>query len=406
MTTFEQQLQKLLKDYNKSDIVACPEKSRFGTHYIKLLEDVISNHRPIENMEDSELPRVMILHNGFDGNPFKSPDGNVMVLSTESKYGHYLNNSKEPKTTLLVALPECSFDDAHFLSRMSVLDRQIPQYAFSTSSTDHRGTRSNLNKDIAHWEAELGKDGLAGIFKTRKPGSKDSWQYYIVVSSGPGAAGKAYKEKYKKCVGKTSVRDVWNNVDTNYLRELSRRSARRLAFTVADSFDLLGKIPSQKITPDAVSFYGGDPSFSAPKMLLPDHEQISNVYKGTKVPGVVVKYNSATPLTENATSSVIVFIDPKEGLVRLPIGDSHNDCIPMGSGKIIEYPRGGIPQQECENYVWEGGPNPKMVDNIYKKDDDDFYKEFEQYGFKKDGNVQKFFPVACKTGNPLKERHH
>jgi len=410
-----------------------------GDHYINFIDSLMESHKSHPQLDDSEFPRVVILANGFDQNPFKSPDGNVVIVGSESLYNFQLNNGKKPKCTTIVKIPSIKgnvedLNDSYFKSRWDSVQKSLPQTSFSPTRLEFaggNGTDVSMPKDSGHWTVEIGSDGIAGVYKTARQGTRDLWDYHLVASVGPGAAGNQLNGKLAAKITEhcdLKVSTVANSTDMSYLEDLAVRNSKRILYKIADSLELLDRFTGSagnKIKFDEKSCYRDSNTFSTPKMLVPDHVQISNVFRVPKEQNVVLKYNGATPLLEDGKKgytrdSVVVWTNPAEGFVKLPLDISSDRCknsktMPFGSGKLKEYPMSPPKDWKKEDlekvtlgaiYTWDHPSekcwHPKICSpGIYRSLSPEFYQSCHDNGWARDKITETYFPVACKVGNPL-----
>ncbi len=387
--------------------------------------------------------KVITLPNAEASSPYQFPKGNVIVVDHRMPLILDVINRRPISVIVTQKIndEQNQYSDEYYLSKLNRLNEDIDQYSenppklFVRSSnnkkeeeeeenhfsknvkSDERISEKKINqietekirqqrrcdklsfflkketgKDSDHWKAELGSNGIAGIYKS-PTGKRNKYDYHIFVYCDATRPSKEYYGYIKSRLESSSIDsklktendddestnggsfydedDVRFNFPKTFgelvdsplydrIKEITIRNACRLLYQVADTMEL--KINHKM---DEKSWYTGSEYFYPPMIAIPDSIQINNALEkqiDEEGDEVVVAFNMAlnpfdgsvttkkknpsNRFDENTLSNkedfftknkVFVLLNPEEGIIELEMidkKDKFHRAFPFCLGKI------------------------------------------------------------------------
>lgn len=282
------------------------------------------------------------------------------------------------------------------------LDEAVPQYSENPPSMYNRNEK---NQDIAEWQAELGEDGFAGIFKKVKENGRSA-DYYVGVCAGASKACTEFKD-YLNSLDKDepmTFQQLLDDPKFSYVKALAQRNAKRLAYNVARAFNV--KIRHVR----DISAVG------APMRAEPAHgyqqaqSTIKVLDKGFKSREAVGVYHNVRP-TQEANDMCFVYAGPYDGIAMFNMnGNARGHALPATTGRQQQQLMGEAtkyPESRNKGVTWTktkllSDQHSDLHPDAFRPINDTFLEHMKSMGWRQTGtnNREYLVPVALKISNP------
>jgi hypothetical protein len=273
--------------------------------------------------------------------------------------------------------------------------------------------RAANNTDMNSWNAELGDEGFAGIFKKVTENGRSA-DYFIAVQAGVSNASAELKDYISKHEGMTFEQLV-NDPAFGYIKHLAQRNAARLAYNVARTY----QVPIHH-TADISSYCEKDwhaqPMKSVAKNGYQQAQSTINVLpNGYEGKDTVAIYHNVRPVYE-ASQICFVTASPYDGIAVFHMkGNGVGIGLPATTGKSEKYstlppmdPK--MAEQRAKGLIWETADklHPDLHPEAFRRVDTEFLNQMKAMGWKQEGidNREYLVPVAVKITHPDVRRNN
>lgn len=355
-------------------------------------------------VENGPVKKMIGYHNIDTSCEEDVPSGLLTIHDPESKV--HVDNIPEKTFQYLVVCPIYPavkgqvFTDADFQISDAKLNEAVPQYSSAPPSMYNR-TGGICEKDA--WNAELGEDGVAGIFKSVGRHAK----YYVGVCAGVGLASQEFKESLKDGM---TFEQLLDDPKFKYTRFLAQRNAQRLAYNVARACKV--RIAH---TRDATSKKESQPQIAVPDRGFQQAQStitaLKRGYDGTEAVGV---FHDVRPVQE-ANDMCFVYAGPYDGIAMFNMnGNAVGHALPASTGRSTIDPATPYDMDRNKGVTWEEAPesliaegaHPDLHPDAFRPIDDTFLENMKKMGWKQQGtrNREYLVPVRIKISNPELKR--
>lgn len=333
------------------------------------------------------------------------PSGMVSIYHADAEIN--TDSIPEKSFNFLVVCPikqrkNKTYTDADFVISEK-LHEAVPQYS-DKPPTVH--TMSSEVRDQKPWNAELGEDGFAGIFKQVKENGRSA-DYFIAVQAGVPNACSELKDYISTNKGMT-FEDLVNDPKYSYVKHLAQRNAQRLAYNVARAF----KVEIEHI--DDVSSCLNTHYMGQPKRAN-GHQQAQSTIRllpqGYRGKDAVAVYHNVTPI-DDAYDTCYVSSNPYDGIAKFNMNGNGNGIgLPANAGRktttqnLTDLDSETL-KKRSEGLTWENQKkdtqHPDIHPDSHNTIDANFLEHMKELGWKQEGtnNREYLVPVAVKITNP------
>jgi len=294
-------------------------------------------------------------------------------------------------------------NDAYFTApeQQKELNDLVPQFATDPGPVQLRSRLDGHTKDTDdYWQAELGPNGIAGVFKKLQPDHR-SFEYYIVAQSGAPLAAQQLKSYVMD--KELTFNELLQDANYHYVQDAARRNTLRLAYNVARAM----KVPISHC--DDYGASTGDANLGVPliaglgkNIVQPVSSMQSTSFEGEECAAVFHKCRPASLCGELA----YVTASPVHGIVQFNMRyNVQARAVPSTVGvKTENVERKTLSMDRRQGLQWEGDEtwNPRAHEDYYHNVDDEMLSKMSDLGWKQSGvdNRAILTPVQVKIGNP------
>lgn len=360
-------------------------------------------------LEQNDVLSIQGFHNQDATDEEEIPSGIVSIYSIDTPVN--VDAIPDKIFTYFVLCPiknsaQYQFTDSDF-QVSDKLHEAAPQYSNNPPSLHNRSPKNNF--DINSWNAELGDEGFAGIFKKVKDNGR-SVDYYIGVLATASNATQELKDYIASSKEPMTYGQLLQDPKFGYVRHLAQRNAQRIAYNIAREY----KIPITQL--EDISSYN---KVGKPSKAVGDQQAQSTIklmpqgYKGIEA---VAVYHNVRPVEEanticyvvsNPYDGIAVFNMKRNGLgIGLPATTGrklHHSKVPEMDQKTL--------QQRSKGLLWEStgsaaSGHPDLHPETFRTVDSQFLESMKSLGWRQEGtdNREYLVPVAVKITHPGKKR--
>lgn len=356
----------------------------------------------LKNYEEGQgINRIEGLHTvDFSNIDEDIPSGIVMEHPIEAEM--HVDSLPLHSFSFMVICPvidtENKWTDDHYTSRLSEIQKAIPQYCDAPVSLKTRDC--NDGGDQMCWKAELGEDeqSFAGIFKCVRGRETN---YYVCAQAGASVACKELRQKLATLESPITFEQLLDDPDYKYCQYVGLRNAERLAYNVARAC----QVPISHV--EDVGAYKEYEYSAYPYRAVPSATQkISSICRLQSGRTVGI-FNRVTPIGKAHTTHY-VYEGPYHGIAMFNMkGNAKGLGLPAHSGKYDSPKPVRNPKQRAEGLICESihpADHPDVINQTFCKIDNETFKEqMNALGWKTE-TIHNLVPVAVKIWDPTIKR--